>query len=197
MKRVVITVIVVSVLLVQLGLGQEAKLKIGEPLEGFSLPDVRSGRTVSLSDYADSKAVVLIFIATGCPYSNAFNGVMADLSERYEPRGAVFIGINSNKTEPAKEVKRHAEENGFGFVVVKDGGSAFANELGAQVTPEVFLLDKDGKLRYHGALGNSRQPTTKPEAANGDELVQALESVVAGRDVAMAQTKMFGCTIKR
>ncbi|HUV14556.1 MAG TPA: redoxin family protein [Acidobacteriota bacterium] len=197
MKRVVITVISISVMLVQLGLGQEAKLKIDGQLEGFSLPDVRSGRTVSLSDFESSKAVVLIFISTGCPYSNAFNVVMADLSKRYGTRGAVFIGINSNKTEPARDVKKHAEENGLEFTVVKDGDSSFANQLGAQVTPEVFLLDKDGKLRYHGALGNSRQPTTKVAEANGDELVQALESVLNGDHVAMPQTKMFGCTIKR
>jgi len=197
MKRVVITVIFSSVLLVQLGLGQKANLKIGEQLEGFSLPDVRSGRTVSLSDFESRRAVVLIFIATGCPYSNAFNGVMADLSKRYEARGAVFVGINSNKTEPARDVKKHAEENGLDFAVVKDSDSVFANELGAQVTPEVFVLDKDGKLRYHGALGNSRQPTTKAAQANGDELVQALESILAGRHVSMAQTKTFGCTIKK
>lgn len=197
MRRVVITGFFVSLLLAQPGFAQEAKLKIGDQLEGFSLPDVRTGRTVSLSDYADSKAVVLMFIATGCPYSNAFNGVMVDLANRYEPRGVVFVGINSNKTESAEDVRQHAQNKGFQFVVVKDGGNAFANELGAQVTPEVFVLDKNAKLRYHGAIGNSRQPTTNADEANGDELVQALESVLAGRDVPMTKTKMFGCTIKR
>jgi peroxiredoxin len=197
MKKVVITVVFVSLLLIQVGFGQEANLKIGEQLAGFSLPDVRTGSPVSLSDYSDSKAIVLMFIATGCPYSNAFNGVMADLASRYEPRGAVFVGINSNKTESAEDVRQHAQNSGFEFVVVKDSESAFANELGAQVTPEVFVLDKNGKLRYHGAIGNSRQPTTKADEANGDELVQALESVLAGRDVPMTRTKMFGCTIKR
>jgi hypothetical protein len=122
---------------------------------------------------------------------------MVDLASRYEPRGAVFVGINSNKTESAEVVRQHAQSSGFEFVVVKDGGSAFANQLGAQVTPEVFVLDKNGKLRYHGAIGNSRQPTTKADEANGDELVQAVEAVLAGLDVPMAKTKMFGCTIKR
>ena len=197
MKRILIAAIFISLMPFQEGLAQEAKLKIDDQLEGFSLPDVRTGRSVSLIDFESSRAVVLIFISTECPYSNAYNGVMADLAKRYGPRGAVFVGINSNKTEPARDVKQHAEDSGLEFAVVKDGDSAFANELGAQVTPEVFVLDKDGKLRYHGALGNSRQPTTKAAQANGDELIQALESVLGGHHVAMPQTKTFGCTIKR
>lgn len=197
MKRTFMIAVFASLFLVHSGLAQEANLKIGDELASLSLPDVRSGRTVTLQDYEDYRVVVLMFIATGCPYSNAFNGVMADLSSRYEPRGAVFIGINSNKTEPAEDVRQHAEKNKLYFAVVKDDGSAFAKKLGAQVTPEVFVLDKNRKLRYHGAIGNSRQPTTKPEEANGDELTQALESLLSGQDVPMPKTKMFGCTIKR
>lgn len=197
MIRIITRAILLIVALFPIAFAQEANLRIGDRLEAFSLPDVRTGRTVSQSDFKDSKAVVLMFIATGCPYSNAFTGVMADVAARYEPRGVAFVGINSNKTEPAEDVRQHANKNGLPFKVVKDSDSAFANELGAQVTPEVFVLDKGGKLRYHGALGNSRQPTTKPAEANGDELVQALESLLSGRDVAMPQTKMFGCAIKR
>jgi peroxiredoxin len=190
-------VLVVCLLAGHFGFAQEANLKIGDKLEGFTLPDASSGETVSLADFKDSEAVVLMFIATGCPYSNAFNKVMADLADRYGPKGVTFVGINSNKTEPTPKVKQHAADNGFGFPVLKDDANKFADQLGAQVTPEVFLLDDDAKLRYHGAIGNSRNPTTKAAEANGDELVAALEAVLAGRDPALAETKMFGCTIKR
>ncbi|GAB4238074.1 MAG: hypothetical protein Kow00109_12340 [Acidobacteriota bacterium] len=176
-----------------LGLGAD----LGEAPD-FRLPEVRTGRTVALSDLArDHKAVAVIFIATGCPYSNAFNHVMSDLARRYESQGVAFVGINSNKTEPVENVRRHAEQHGFPFPVLKDEGSAVADLYKAQVTPEVFLVTPDLKVVYHGALGNSRQPTTKAEEANGDELAAALDEFLAGKPVSTPQTKMFGCTIKR
>ena len=72
-----------------------------------------------------------------------------------------------------------------------------ANRLGAQVTPEVFLLDSAMTLKYHGAVGNSKSLTTKPEEANGDEFKTALEAVLIGKPVSLTTTKAFGCTIKR
>lgn len=164
----------------------------------FRLPDVRTGQTVALSELArDHRAVAVIFIATACPYSNAFNHVMSDLARRYESQGVAFVGINPNKTEPAADVRRHAEQHEFPFPVLKDEGSVVADLYKAQVTPEVFLVTPELKVIYHGALGNSRQPTTKAEEANGDELAAALDEFLAGKPITTPQTKMFGCTIKR
>src|SRR5258705_2232956 len=74
----------------------------------FDLKDT-AGKEVKLSDF-QGKNVVLIFMATRCPYSNAFNGVMAQLASEYSPHGITFIGINSNKTESVEEVAQHAKE---------------------------------------------------------------------------------------
>lgn len=172
------------------------KIRIGEKMADFTLPDV-SGKPHSLYEFKEKKAVAVIFIATQCPYSNAFNGVMAKLAHEYAGRGVAFVGINANKTEPAAEVATHARTHGLDFLVLKDEGNVIADRLGASVTPEVFLLDSTWTLRYHGALGNSRQPTTKAEQATDAELRPALESVLAGQPVAIAETKAFGCTIKR
>jgi alkyl hydroperoxide reductase subunit AhpC len=122
---------------------------------------------------------------------------MADLAGRYEKRGIKVIGVNSNKTEATQKVADHADANNFGFVVMKDEGSVIADRFGASVTPEVFLIDGEMELRYHGALGNSRQPTRKAEEANSDDVVQALEALLSGAGVPVKTTKMFGCTIKR
>ncbi len=174
----------------------ETKIKVGEKMADFTLSDV-SGRKHSLYDFKGNKAVAVIFIATRCPYSNAFNHVMAKLALEYADRGVAFVGINANKTEPAAEVAEHARTHGLGFLVLKDEGNAIADRLGARVTPEVFLLDSDWTLRYHGALGNSHQPTTNADQASDVEIRPALEAVLAGHTVAQSETKAFGCTIKR
>lgn len=173
-----------------------AKIKIGEKMAGFTLPDT-AGKQRSLYEFKGKKAVAVVFIATQCPYSNAFAHVLADLAREYSSRGVAFVGINANKTEPATEVAQHARERHLGFTVLKDQGNVIADRLGASVTPEVFLLDGDFVLRYHGAVGNSHHPTTNPEQATDSEVRPPLEAVLADETVAVTQTKAFGCTIKR
>ena len=173
-----------------------AKIKVGEKMEDFTLPDV-NGKPHRLYDFQGKKAVAVIFIATRCPYCNAFNHVMASLAHEYESRGVAFIGINANRTEPVTEVAEHARAHGLDFLVLKDEGNQIADRLGASVTPEVFLLDSTWTLRYHGALGNSHQPSTNPDKTNGDEVRPALDAVLAGKPAAVTETKAFGCTIKR
>ena len=101
------------------------KIKIGERMPDFTLRDP-GGNPHSLSEFKGKKAVVVIFIATRCPYSNAFNGVMGKLAREYTDRSVVFVGINSNRTEPVAEVAAHAQANGFGFLVLKDEESVVA-----------------------------------------------------------------------
>jgi peroxiredoxin len=173
-----------------------AKIKVGEKMEDFTLPDI-NGKAHNLYEFEGKKAVAVIFIATRCPYSNAFNHVMADLAHDYESRGVAVIGINANHTEPVTEVAEHARTHGLDFLILKDEGNQVADRLGASVTPEVFLLDSSWTLRYHGALGNSHQPTNNPDKTNADEVRPALDDVLNGKPAEVTETKAFGCTIKR
>jgi peroxiredoxin len=173
-----------------------AKIKVGEKMADFTLPDV-NGKPHRLYEFEGKKAVAVIFIATRCPYSNAFNHVMASLAHEYEGRDVAFIAINANKTEPVAEVAEHARAHGLDFLILKDEGNQIADRLGASVTPEVFLLDSTWTLRYHGALGNSHQPTNNPDKTTDDEIRPALDDILAGKPVAVTETKAFGCTIKR
>jgi hypothetical protein len=116
---------------------------------------------------------------------------MAKLAHQYAKRGAFFVGIDANKTDSVAEVAEHARTH-LRFLVLKDQSNVVADKLGAAVTPEAFLLDKRRVLRYHGALGNSHNPTTKPEQATDADIRPALEAVLAGRQVAVAETKAFG-----
>lgn len=173
------------------------KIKVGEKMADFTLPEAGNSASHSLYENAGKKAVAVIFIATKCPYSNAFNQVMANLAQEYENKGVAVVGINANKTEPAAEVAEHAQAHNLGFPVLKDDGNVIADRLGASVTPEVFLLDSNWTLRYHGALGNSARPTTKAADASDAEVRPALDAVLSGQTVPQPETKAFGCTIKR
>ncbi len=174
-----------------------AKIKVGERMADFTLSEAGGGKARSLYEHKGKKAVAVIFIATQCPYSNAFNQVMAKLAGEYASRGVAVVGINANKSELSAQVAEHARTHALGFPILKDEGNVIADRLGASVTPEVFLLDSTWTLRYHGALGNSAHPTTKPEEATDAEFRPALDAVLSSQPVAMTETKAFGCTIKR
>ena len=172
-----------------------AALKIGAPTPDFTLPAASDGKAVALKDLlAKSKAVAVVFVATKCPVSNAYNTRMAALGKEYAAKGIPLVGINSNKTEPATEVKKHAEKHGFTFPVLKDDGNRIADAYGATRTPEVFVLDPKRSLLYHGRIDENQDD---PQGVKSPDLRNALDAVLSGRPVPAAETKAFGCTIKR
>jgi len=174
----------------------QAAVTVGEKVTDFSLLDVRTGKEVALNQVSGPSGVAVIFVGVRCPYSNAFNGVMSELAKEYRARGITVVGINANKTESLEDVKQHAESKGLEFTVLKDDGR-IAEQFGATRTPEVFLLDKQMVVRYHGAIGNTKMPTTNPAQTKADDLRPALEAVAKGAPVQVAETKAFGCTIQR
>ena len=111
----------------------------------------------------------------------------------YSAKGVHFIFINANNSEPPAEVAEHAQVHGFPCPVYKDANGAAADLFGAQVTPETYVIDKDGVIRYHGYVDGS---VTEARVRNRG-LRLALDAVLAGSAVPMAETKAFGCTIKR
>jgi len=167
---------------------------IGAPAPTFDLKTL-DGKPFSLADASKSnKAVVLMFIATKCPVSNAYNDRMRDIANEYGKKGILFVGINSNNTEPESEVRSHATEHGFAFTIVKDPGNKVADLYNAQHTPEIFIVGPDGKLIYHGRIDENQQ---EPAKVASPDLKNALNEILAGQPVAKAETKAFGCSIKR
>ena len=152
-----------------------------------------SGEPVELYTYSRQHGTLVIFVSTRCPVSNDYNQRMAELARDYIPREFAIIGVNSNSNEPANEVARHAAEKALGFTILKDPENRVADYLGASVTPEAYLFDRDWTLRYHGRIDNSRNPVN----ITSRDLRAALDAVEAGRPVPVAEAKAFGCTIKR
>ena len=169
-----------------------AAIAIGSVAPDFTLPDA-DGREHTLASLKGKSGTVLIFVATKCPVSNAYNARMQKLSEEYRARGVNVVGINSNAPETAGEVKRHAAENGLSFPILKDAGSRVADRFDAQVTPEAYLLDAAGRLVYRGRIDNSRSG----DSISATELRDAVEAVLAGKPVEKTAVKAFGCSIKR
>ncbi|HEV2863271.1 MAG TPA: thioredoxin family protein [Pyrinomonadaceae bacterium] len=170
----------------------KAALAIGAAAPDFTLPDV-DGKQHSLASLKGKSGTLILFIATQCPYSNRYNARMAKLAEDYRAKGVNVVGINSNSTEPAAEVKQHAADNGLNFTILKDPGNQIADRYDAQVTPEAYLLDASGKLVYHGRIDNSRTGYL----ITSNELRDAIEATLAGKPVEKAGAKAFGCSIKR
>lgn len=158
----------------------------------FTLKDY-NGEEHSLLDYKDSKAIVVMFIATRCPVSNAYNERMAELYNAYDDKEVAFIGINSNKQEDAEEVKQHAADNNLEFTILKDPNNIVADEWDAKVTPEVYVMDGDMNILYHGRIDDDRSGDNIEEHS----LKNALDEILEGKEVSNPKTKAFGCTIKR
>lgn len=161
-------------------------------VDDFSLFDYK-GIQHSLSDYSDSTAIVIFFIATRCPVSNAYNSRMESLYNEYSGMGVVFLGINSNKKEDVEEIQEHAEENNLTFTILKDEKNIIADKFEASFTPEVYILNKDFEFLYHGRIDDSRRESD----ATTTDLKNALDEIISGKEVSDPVTKAFGCTIKR
>ena len=163
----------------------------GSTVGDFTIYDLR-GNPVNFSSLKGDLTLVM-FIATQCPVSNAYNERMKVLYSDYAAKGVKFVVINSNNTEPAAEVAAHAASHGFPFQVYKDPNNVVADLFGAQVTPETFLIDKAGVILYHGAVDDSQNPAN----IKVQGLRLALDAALAGQTVARTETKAFGCAIKR
>jgi peroxiredoxin len=165
---------------------------IGATVEDFTLPDA-DGKEHSLNSLKGKNGSVLIFVATKCPVSNAYNQRMEKLAQDYKERGINVIGINSNAAESAAAVKAHAAQNNLNFAILKDPANKVADRLGATVTPEAYFLDANNKLIYRGRIDNAKDAAQ----VNSSELRDAIEATLAGKPVAKTTANAFGCTIKR
>ena len=169
--------------------GQEFKL--GSQVAEFNVQDL-NGQTHAFSTLKGAVTVVT-FISVQCPVSNAYNDRMNALYKDYSAKGVKFIFVNANRTEPSSAVAEHAISVGFAFPVYKDAGNRLADSFTAQVTPESYVIDSTGTIRYHGSIDDSQNPAR----IHNRSLSVALEAVLSGAAVSVPETKAFGCSIKR
>jgi peroxiredoxin len=173
------------------------------PLEtkapSFTLPDVRTGKQVSLDDYVGKDAVLVMFICAHCPYVVHVKHELAKLGRDYANTKLGIIAISSNDADnypddsPAN-LKTMGEELDLAYPLLYDEDQSVAKKYSAACTPDFFLFNKERQLVYRGQLDDSRRGNDEP--VNGKDLRAAIEQVLAGKPVPKEQKPSTGCNIK-
>ena len=174
--------------------------EVGDTVSDFRLKNV-DGKLISLSDYKDSKGVILIFDCNTCPYSKAYNDRIISLHKTFAPKGFPVVTINSNDGEQSpgdsfEEMVAKAKRKNYVFPYLLDDSQRVARAFGATNTPHVFLLERKGNnfvIAYIGAIDNNARNGSQADKKYVEEAVNAL---LAGKPVAVKKTKAVGCGIK-
>lgn len=174
-------------------------LELGTSAPAFFLPDVVTGRTISLDTFAGKKALVVMFICHHCPFVKHVKTELARIGDDYSVRGAAVVGISSNDPAVSSDdspegLERMAAEWGLNFPVCYDETQEIAKKYQAACTPDFFVFDSNRKLVYRGQLDDSRPSNGKP--VTGADLRAAIDAVLEDRQVAAEQRASLGCNIK-
>jgi len=172
---------------------------LGAPAADFSLPEPVTGKTISLNDFAESSALLVVFLSNHCPFVKHLADEFAGFATEYQARGVATVGICSNDIEsyPADSPPRMCEEverRAYTFPYLFDASQEVAKAYEAACTPDFFLYDDARKLVYRGQFDSSRPSLDLP--VTGADLRAACDAVLAGAAPAEAQVPSIGCNIK-
>ncbi|MDB5008147.1 MAG: redoxin [Mucilaginibacter sp.] len=182
-------------------------LAIGAIAPNFSLPGI-DGKTYTLNSFKNAKVLVVVFMCNHCPTSQAYENRMIKLTGDYADKGVSVVAISPNDPSSLRldelgysdigdsfaEMKVRAKDAGFNFPYLYDGDTEItSNQYGPVSTPHVFIFDKERKLRYEGRIDDMENPAKTPHSLDARNAIDAL---LSGREVPVAITKTFGCSIK-
>ena len=182
-------------------------LAIGAAAPDFSLTGT-DGKTYTLSSFKDARILVIVFTCNHCPTAQAYEDRIIRLTDDYKAKGVNVVAIMPNDPQSIRldelgytdmgdsfeEMKRRAAEKHFNFPYLYDGKTEeTSKKYGPIATPHVFIFDKDRKLRYSGRVDDVEKPTKTPHTSDARNAIDAL---LAGKEVPVTTTKVFGCSIK-
>lgn len=177
-----------------------SQYKVGDAVSDFSLKNV-NGRVVSLGDYKAAKGFILVFTCNHCPFAKRYQDRMNSINKMYTAKGFPLLAISSNDVLAVPEdnfaemVKRAREEH-YSFPYLLDSTQVVAREFGAVKTPHAFVLFKEnGKwiIKYSGAIDDNG---AEPDKAMHHYITDAVDALLAGKQVAVTSTRSVGCGIK-
>jgi len=174
-------------------------LPLGTSVPDFRLPDAVTGRDVSPADFADAKALLVMFICNHCPYVQHVMPELGKVARDYGDDGLAVIAINSNDLKAFPQdappaMKQLAEDQAWPFPFLMDESQAAAKAFRAACTPDFYLFDKRRRLVYRGQLDDSRPKSDVP--VTGRDLRAAIEATLGGKAVSSDQKASMGCNIK-
>lgn len=182
-------------------------IELGSPAPDFLLPSTEGGN-VGLNDFAEYKALVVLFICNHCPYVIHIAPALAALANEYMPKGVGFVAINSNdiKAYPADSfdlMKVEKAKRGYPFRYLMDESQEVAKAYNAACTPDLYVFNNDRKLVYRGQFDDTRPNRissgnydSSAQPANGADLRRTLDSILADENVPEHQYPSMGCNIK-
>lgn len=173
-------------------------LPLGTPAPAFSLPSAE-GKTVSLADFQNAPALLVMFICNHCPFVKHVADELANLGRDYQAKGAAVVAISSNDVvahpdDSLDKMREESHRRGYTFPYLFDETQSVAKAYAAACTPDFYLFDKLQKLAYRGQLDDSRPQSGTP--VTGRDLRAALDAVLAGKPVNPEQRASLGCNIK-
>jgi len=168
---------------------------IGASVADFALADGRGG-TRHLAEWSGSRIVCVAFLKAGCPLADLYAAPLARLAETYRSRGVAFLGVTTDGHDDPAALGREETVHDFGFPLLREGGQV-SSRLGASRTPEVVVLDDLRRIRYRGRIDDRYAVGSRRDETRSHDLVDALEDLLNGREVARPETQAVGCLIQR
>ena len=169
-------------------------VEIGQPApEWKDVPGI-DGRQHSLAEYKDAKLVVVMFIRNNCPVAQAYEERIRDFVEKYQSRGVTVVAINvsAEQGEGLELMQARAKDRKFAFPYLRDESQRIGKAYGATNTPHVFVLDQKRRIAYMGAIDDNN----KAKLVEESYLVDAVESLLAGKKINTPETLQRGCQIE-
>ena len=170
--------------------------RIGKRVDNFTLED-QWGKTHSLADLKDKKLVVIAFLGAECPLARLYGPKLDELAQRFADDGVAVLGVNSNSQDSITEIAAYSRRYKISFPILKDVANRVADQVVAKRTPEVFLLDANRVVRYHGRVDDQFGVGVWREQAQRHDLRRAIEQLLEGKAVSLAETPSEGCLIGR
>ena len=174
--------------------------KIGDVATDFNLKNI-DGKMVKMADDKAAKGFVVIFTCNHCPYAVAYEDRIVALDKKYRPLGYPVIAINPNDAmaypaDSFEAMQKRAKDKGFTFPYLVDETQQVAKTYGATKTPHVYLLQKNNNklvVKYIGTIDDNYQ---EADEVKEPYLANAIEALLSGKEIAPAETKAVGCSIK-
>ncbi len=160
------------------------RAKVGQPAPDFSLT-ASDGKTYKLSDLED-KVVVLEWWNRDCPVTRKYVPTMKELAGRYGQKGVVWLAIDSTHYQTAEKRNEFIRKHEIPYPILVDKDGKVGRLYGAKTTPHMFIINK-GKLVYAGAID---------DRGKRNYVAEALDAILAGKEVPLAKTRPFGCSVK-
>lgn len=172
-----------------------ARVTIGQRVDSFELQDYR-GRAYRLESY-ENQPVVVAFLGAECPLAKLYGPRLQHLADEYADQGVAVLGVSSNVQDSVTELAAYARRHGLKFPILKDVGNRVADAFGAERTPEVFLLNAQHLVVYHGRIDDQYVVGISRNAASREDLRIAIDEMLVGDPATVPQTEPLGCIIGR